>query len=96
MRSALLTSQLETVVCIQGSHFSLGHLTFHSFNQLLSLKDERSQHRNKEKAMKILRARIYEQQRIAAIETRAASVKEQGFFIFELVTLLEFFSWKGN
>ena len=41
------------------------------------IQDEKSQHKNKAKAMKILRSRIYEEERRAREEERASSRKEQ-------------------
>ena len=41
------------------------------------MQEEKSQHKNRAKAMKILRARLYEQQRAAAHATRAADRKAQ-------------------
>ncbi len=46
-------------------------------NTVVAMQDERSQHKNKAKAMKILRARIYEQQRIAIASAHAAERKSQ-------------------
>ena len=44
---------------------------------MVSQQDEKSQHKNKAKGMKILRARIYERQRAAADAERSASRKGQ-------------------
>jgi peptide chain release factor 1 len=44
---------------------------------VVAMQDERSQHKNRAKAMKILRARLYEQQRATAHATRAADRKAQ-------------------
>jgi peptide chain release factor 1 len=44
---------------------------------VVAMQEERSQHKNRAKAMKILRARMYEQQRAALHATRAADRKSQ-------------------
>ncbi len=44
---------------------------------VVTMQEEKSQHKNKAKAMKILRARMYEQQRAALHATRAADRKAQ-------------------
>lgn len=44
---------------------------------VVAMQEEKSQHKNKAKAMKILRARLYEQQRLAAHENRAADRRSQ-------------------
>jgi peptide chain release factor 1 len=44
---------------------------------VVAMQEERSQHKNRAKAMKILRARIYEQQRNSLAATRAADRKSQ-------------------
>jgi peptide chain release factor 1 len=44
---------------------------------VVAMQEERSQHKNRAKAMKILRARMYEQQRTALDATRAADRKSQ-------------------
>jgi peptide chain release factor 1 len=44
---------------------------------VVAMQEERSQHKNRAKAMKILRARIYEQQRSSLAATRAADRKSQ-------------------
>ncbi len=44
---------------------------------VVTMQEEKSQHKNKAKAMKILRARIYEQQRLSLHATRAADRKSQ-------------------
>ncbi|QDH17923.1 peptide chain release factor 1 [Swingsia samuiensis] len=44
---------------------------------VVAMQEEKSQHKNKAKALKILRARLYEQQRAAAHESRAADRRSQ-------------------
>ncbi len=44
---------------------------------VVAMQDEKSQHKNRAKAMKILRARLYEQQRAQAHATRAADRRAQ-------------------
>jgi peptide chain release factor 1 len=44
---------------------------------VVTMQEERSQHKNRDKAMKILRARMYEQQRASLHATRAADRKSQ-------------------
>ena len=44
---------------------------------VVAMQEERSQHKNRAKAMKILRARMYEQQRLSLHATRAADRKSQ-------------------
>ena len=44
---------------------------------VVAMQEEKSQHKNKAKAMKILRARMYEQQRASLHATRAADRKSQ-------------------
>jgi peptide chain release factor 1 len=44
---------------------------------VVAMQEEKSQHKNRAKAMKVLRARIYEQQRSAADQARAADRKSQ-------------------
>jgi peptide chain release factor 1 len=44
---------------------------------VVAMQDEKSQHKNRAKAMKILRARLYEQQRATLHATRAADRKSQ-------------------
>ncbi len=44
---------------------------------VVAMQEERSQHKNRAKAMKILRARLYEQQRSQSHATRAADRKSQ-------------------
>ena len=44
---------------------------------VVAMQEERSQHKNRAKAMKILRARMYEQQRSSLRATRAADRKSQ-------------------
>ena len=44
---------------------------------VVAMQEERSQHKNRAKAMKILRSRMYEQQRTAINATRAADRKSQ-------------------
>ena len=44
---------------------------------VVAIQDEKSQHKNKAKALKILRSRIYEEERRAREEARATSRKGQ-------------------
>ncbi|MDG6093760.1 peptide chain release factor 1 [Acetobacter sp. AN02] len=44
---------------------------------VVTMQEEKSQHKNKAKAMKILRARLYEQERAAAHEARASDRRSQ-------------------
>jgi peptide chain release factor 1 len=46
-------------------------------NTVVAMQEERSQHRNRDRAMKILRARIYDQQRAEKDAARAAQRKSQ-------------------
>jgi peptide chain release factor 1 len=46
-------------------------------NTVVAMQEERSQHKNRAKAMKILRSRIYEQQRLAQHATRSADRRSQ-------------------
>jgi peptide chain release factor 1 len=46
-------------------------------NTVVSMQEEKSQHRNKDRAMKILRARIYDRQRAMKDAARAAQRKSQ-------------------
>ena len=46
-------------------------------NTVVAMQEERSQHKNRAKAMKVLRARIYEAQRARLAGTRAADRKSQ-------------------
>ena len=46
-------------------------------NIVVTMQEEKSQHKNRAKAMKILRARLYEQQRATAHATRAADRRAQ-------------------
>lgn len=46
-------------------------------NTVVAIQDEKSQHKNRAKAMKLLRARIYEQERQRAADERAADRKGQ-------------------
>jgi peptide chain release factor 1 len=46
-------------------------------NTVVSMQEEKSQHRNKDRAMKILRARIYDKQRAEKDSARAADRKSQ-------------------
>lgn len=42
----------------------------------MALQDERSQHKNKAKALKVLRARIYEQERLSKQKSLSEERKE--------------------
>ncbi|MFT8896683.1 MAG: peptide chain release factor 1 [Acetobacter sp.] len=44
---------------------------------VVAMQEEKSQHKNRAKAMKILRSRLYEQQRVSLHESRAADRKSQ-------------------
>ena len=44
---------------------------------LIPLQDERSQHKNKAKALKVLRARIFEEQRLRQQKSLSADRREQ-------------------
>ena len=52
-------------------------ITHHPTGIVVAMQEEKSQHKNRAKAMKILRARLYEQQRAALHATRAADRKSQ-------------------
>src|SRR6201998_106583 len=56
---------------------SAGRLTHSPTGIVVAMQEERSQHKNRAKAMKILRARMYEQQRSTLAATRSADRKSQ-------------------